>query len=187
MKYLSLFFLLLGLISCSEVKKQDIIISKKTHQSIKFFPKFYSKDTLRLDVMIDDCGEWGGSEDEFRIYMDSLRQYVLDFKRYKMNCDSISFYYGKQRPLELKKKIVLNDTTKKVISNLLLNIMQGKIEEYNGSNGGSVYQLYTNDSTLFVRVHSTEKQMEEQYYDFKRRLGLPENRKRDNKIIIPVD
>ena len=177
MKYLFL-LLLLGLISCSEVNKHDMIISQQTPLDIGFFPQFNSSDTLFLNVRIDDCGEWGGPEDEYRIYRDSLRRYVLDFERYKMNCDSINFYYSKQKPLELKKKIVLNETTKKVISNLFVNIMQGKIEEYNGSNGGSIYELFTNDSTLFVRVHSAEKQIEKQYYEFKKGLGLPENRKK---------
>lgn len=180
--------MLLCFVSCTKVKKQDTISPLlQTSDKDMFFPQYYEKDTLFLNVSIDDCGEWGGPEDKFMIYKDSLRRYVLDFERYNMDCDSMIFYHGRPKPLKFKKRIVLNDTTKKAISNLLINMMRAKVEEYNGSNGGSIYEVFNNDSTLLVRVHSTGKKTEEDYYNFKRGLGLPENRKEEIKGSVIID
>lgn len=183
MKYLNIFIVMLCFVSCTKVKEQKTILplSQVSDKEDMFFPQYYRKDTLYLNVSIDNCGEWGGPEDKFMIYKDSSRQYKLDFKRYKMNCDSIGEYYGKSKPLEYQKKLVLSSAGKKVISDFLVNIMRAKVEEYNRSNAGSIYEVFNNDSTLFVRVYSRGKRIEEDYYNLKKGLGLPENRKEESR------
>ncbi len=172
------------MVSCNKyeaAKNLPVEIKTQTEED-DFFPEYYSKDTLSLNVMIDDCGEWGGPEDEFRIYRDSLRQYTMDFKRYSFNCDSIGKYYGIDKPLEFKKTLVMNDSSKKVISIFFVDLMKAKIQENLKSNGGSRYKLFNNDYTLLIDVYSDEKEIEEEYYKFKKGLGFPENRKRENTV-----
>ncbi len=178
MKYITLFILLVVLSSCCESKMPAVIFSEvEIAESEVFFPHFYWGDTLYLNVEIDDCGEWGGPEDNLIISMDSLRQYVLEFKRYKMDCYSIAEHEN-GKPLEFEKKFILNDTMKVAVSDFLVDIMKAKIEEKADSNAGSTYNLFSNDSALSIRLHSTQKKIEEEYYNFKNDLGLPENRKK---------
>lgn len=179
MKYISLFVALLILASCSENKMQNVVFSEKEI----FFPDFYWGDTLYLNVRIDDCGEWGGPEDNFIISKDSLRHFAVDFKRYKMNCDSISEYYGKDKPHEFEKKFILNEKKQTAVSDFLVDLMKAKIEEEVRSNAGCIYNVFNNDSTLSLRVYSTQKNIEEEYYNFKKDLGLPENRKKEEEKV----
>lgn len=176
------FFIFLLIVSCNKHEAVENLSVNLNPQTLEedFFPEYYSKDTLSLNVMIDDCGEWGGPEDEFRIYIDSLRQYRLDFKRYRFNCDSIGKYYGKEKPLEFKKTFILNKVGKKAISDFLVDLMKAKIHENLKSNAGSGYQLFNNDSTLFINVSSTDKRIKEDYYEFKKNIGFSENRKKDD-------
>ena len=184
-KYFISFNVFIFLVSCTEATKEEIIVQEEVLKSDTFFPDYYSKDTLSLNVGIDACGEWGGPEDEFKIYMDSLRQYRLNYKRYKMNCDSIWKYYGKNEPLEFQKELLLTNTAKKVISDFLIALMDAKIKERVESNAGSVYCLANNDSTLYIRIHSTERKIEEDFYKFKKSLVFPENRRKEDGI--PLD
>ena len=176
------FFIFLLMVSCNKHEAMENLSANLNPQNLEedFFPEYYSNDTLSLNVMIDDCGEWGGPEDKFRIYIDSLMRYRLDFKRYRFNCDSIGKYYGEEKPIEFEKALILNKDDKKIISGFLVHLMKAKIHEKLESDSGDGYKLFDNDSSLFISIRSTDKRIKEDYYKFKKDLGFPENRKEDN-------
>src|SRR5690606_4015573 len=124
-------------------------------------------------------------EDNFTMSMDSLRQYVLEFKRYKMDCYSIAEYEN-GKPIEFEKKFILNDNMKVAVSDFLVDIMKAKLEEKVDSNAGNAYNLFSNYSVLSIHIKYTQRKIEEEYYNFKNKLGHPENRKKEVKKEIPI-
>jgi len=178
MKYTLLVFLLLIILACN---REEPVSHKHEHinkaENDAFFPEYehgdVKPDTLYLDVRLDNCGEWGGPLEKFRMYVNSQEQYMLEYKRYRFNCDSISAYYGlKNKPLEYKTTIALTARDKKTISDFLENLIEAKISEQVYSNAGSTYHLHNNDSTLNVAVYSEKEKVMEDFYYFKFMLGF---------------
>lgn len=190
MKYATFFLLMLCLFSSCDRNTNLQLQENMPEDEEDFFPGFkvgnIHPDTLYLYVQLDDCGEWGGPPEKFRLYVDSLRQYQLEYKRYRFNCDSIGKYYSRKKPLELATTITLNESSKKTVSDFLGKIMRAKISESVDSNAGSIYSIHSNDSTFDVAVYSTKKRIKEDFYIFKKSLGLPENRYQDRAIAIPL-
>lgn len=189
MKYAAALLLLLSLISCDKNASLDLYGDPSENED-DFFPEYQGgdvrSDTLYLYVNLDDCGEWGGPPEKFRLYVDSLRQYQLEYKRYRFNCDSIDKYYSQQKPLELATIIKMDESRKKTVSDFLVRVMRAKISEDVNSNAGSIYSIHSNDSTFDVEVYTTKERIKEDFYTFKKSLGLPENRYDDKVEGIPV-
>lgn len=146
-----------------------------------FFPEMaygVVSDTVYLDAMINDCGEWGGPKDHFALYRDTTGTYKLNCIRYRFSCDSIPFYYGKPKPLEYNKTIVLGAAGKQAVADLFTNILSAKMSEVLVSDSGNSFFLHNNDSTLSVKVFSGRYIVEQNYYRFKKQIGLPENNNR---------
>jgi len=170
--------MLLLIVSCDN-KRERNSVSVRAHDTPDddFFPKYaggdIKPDTLYLYTMLDDCGEWGGPRDEYKIYVDAANQYRLDFKRFKFNCDSIGYYNSLDRlPLETQKNLVLGTKSKHVVSQYCMQLIKAKIKEKVNSNAGSFYLIRSVDSTLNVRVHSEKQEIKASYLEFKRKLGL---------------
>lgn len=134
-------------------------------------------DTVYLDAMIDDCGEWGGPKDRFALYQDTTGTYKLNCIRHSFNCDSLRYLNGKPKPLEYNKTIVLGPAGKKAVADLFKNIMMGKIAESKLSSY-SEFVLHNTDSTMYVDVSGVRYKLEQSYYRFKKVIGLPENNNR---------
>jgi len=117
--------------------------------------------------MIDVCSEWGGPKEYFKIYSNPQDQQILNYKKYKFNCDSIAFYYSNDSLLQFKKNKILTDIDKKTLSQLFLDLMKAKINEVYGSNAGSVYHLKNSDSTLNISVITDKTDFNEKYIKFK--------------------
>jgi hypothetical protein len=184
MKYLSLFVLMMLFAACDPRAKLSINNPTVEYTYVgpkdNFFPDMRSgpiSDTVYLKAIIDDCGEWGGPIDRFALYQDTTGTYKLNCIRHRFNCDSIPFYYSKPKPLEYNKTIILGPAGKQSVADLFTNIMLGKIAEDKLSNY-SEFLLHNTDSTLFVKVSGVRYQLEQNYYHFKKEIGLPENNNR---------
>ncbi|RYJ41376.1 hypothetical protein [Flavobacterium beibuense] len=183
MKYIIFISLLSCLISCDTRNKQSDRVETKESPQELFFPNYargdVKNDTLYLEVMIDDCGEFGGPSDNFKVYVDSYRNYRLEYKRFRFNCDSIQYYYELEtKPIGLKEDILLNDNKKRILSLFMENLLMGKVSEQVSTNAGSYYHLYNSDSTLNISVHSENGKLENEFYNFKKELGFPENKRK---------
>lgn len=192
MKYLSLFALMMLFAACDPRAKLSVENPHVEYESEKTEDNFFAKlgrwtslDTVYLDVMIDDCGEWGGPRERFSLYKDSTKTLKLNCIRHRFNCDSLSHYYLKPKPLEYNKTIVLDVAKKKVIGDFFMDIMEEKINE-KPSDYANHFFLHTNDSTLIIKVKSKELNLENKFYSFKKNLGLPENKNKE-RVSIPIE
>ncbi|MFL9844225.1 hypothetical protein [Flavobacterium rhizosphaerae] len=159
-----------------EEQKDIKFINKPLRLETDFFPKFYTdRDTLYLDITLDDCGEWGGPPEKYMLYKNTHEQYILYYERYRFNCDSINEYYGKKEQLELKKTIVLNKHTQRVLTGFLEDIMRAKISENISYDTASIYYIHANNGTFNVRVTTNQNKIKQDYYNFKENIGLPPN------------
>lgn len=179
MKFCAALFVLLFLFSCGNMDKHSIEYRFKNLRldadPNAFFPSL-GKDTLNLMVMIDDCGEFGGPQDDYQLYLDSEQHYHLDYKRYKCDCDSIHNYrpFEKRQPFETGKNLTLKDKDKKAIKRFLGELMKAKMTEEIYSNTGSLYHVYSKKKhSIDLYIYTQNKQTEKEYAVFKKKLGLP--------------
>lgn len=177
-----IFLAFLCLISCKQKKVKDYSSPMNQVNILEveeedFFKDYQygdvKRDTLYLNITLDDCGEWGGPKENIKIYVDSKDNYQLEYKRFKFNCDSIGYYYNQRSPLlDYKKVITLNKKEKDIVSSFFVDLMKAKINEEVYSNAGSVYQLFDRDSTLYLDIHSERKTIMKKFLGFKESLDL---------------
>jgi len=129
-------------------------------------------DTIHLYAMIDECGEWGGPREEIKIYPISSKEFQLNYKKHKFNCDSISFYYNNDSILDFDKKIILGKENKKELSDFFLKLMKAKINEKVKSNAGSVFSLVNSDSTMILSIHTGKTDIVDSYQSLIKKLNL---------------
>lgn len=178
MKFYTALLVIVAMISCSKrTDKVEPDIEKQYTLDDDFFPEYkggtIKHDTIYLSVVIDDCGEWGGPRDEFKMYVDVSNKYHLNYKRFRFKCDSIGYYNSLGKlPLDKQKDFILNARQKTILSNFYMLLMKAKMKEYVNSNAGSLYSLRSNDSTLNIQVYSNKDEVKDDYINFKRAMGL---------------
>jgi hypothetical protein len=178
MKFYTALLVIVAMISCS--KRTDRVepdIEKQYTLDDDFFPEYkggaIKHDTIYLSVVIDDCGEWGGPRDEFKMYVDLSDEYRLNFKRFRFKCDSIGYYNSLDKlPLDRQEDLVLSARQKNILSNFYMLLMKAKMKECVNSNAGSLFSLRSNDSTLNIQVYSNKAEVKNDYINFKRALDL---------------
>ncbi len=136
-----------------------------------FFESFHS-DTLEMYVNLDECGEWGGPKEIFKIYKKDKINFMLRYEKYKFSCDSISYYYGFDTIIDYKKEIEINKIEKKLLSSFFEDLIKAKINEVQLGNFGSVYELNNSDSTLNILVYTNKTDIKKRFLRLKEKLKL---------------
>ena len=115
---------------------------------------FQRNKKLFINAEFCECGEWGGHEENMVIYAKKDKEFYLDYKRFKVNCDSLSSYYGTPdfQKLILNKTLKLNEANKISISNYIQRMAKSKIEERHSGNAGNYFSVIKSDSTLIIEV-----------------------------------
>ena len=145
---------------------------KYVNESDFFEDLYLYKDTLHLYVNIAECGEWGGPREYIEIYNNSDESFILDYKKYKFNCDSIPKYYGNDSILDLKKEKILSKNDKKYLSRFFTDLMKAKINEVHMSNAGSLFLLNNTDSTMILEVITDKTDIGDKFQSLKKKLNL---------------
>jgi hypothetical protein len=173
-----LIFTILFLVSCNRKSDKSIkALQPDIEIGNQFFPEYAAGDikldTLYLSAIPNDCGEWGGPRDEFKMYVDSVNQYKLEYKRFKFSCDSIAYYRNIKKPILAREKLILIDKKSKVlVSEFFTEILKAKMNQRVPSNAGSWYWLRSRDSTLNIEVYSDRDEIKNKFLRFKKDIGL---------------
>jgi hypothetical protein len=150
-------------------------VDEKSEQSdtVDFFQDEYGiVDTLYMDVVLADCGEWGGPREEYKIY-EAEKEYRLEYKRHKYVCDSLEKYYGKEPVMDKKQSLNLTKADTRLISDFFIELMNEKIGKNPlTSHAGNIFVLYDRDSTLFLSSYTDLKRTEVKYSGLRNKLGL---------------
>jgi len=165
------------LISCNQKEKQEDILEIKLESNFiyvnesDFFENSYL-DSISLFVIDDVCGEWGGPEEKIEIFSNSVGDKVLNYKKYKFNCDSIYFYYNSNPIFDYERNIILNSNEKSKISSFFEKMIKAKIQEKHGGNAGKVFHLQNKDSTLLISIITDKTDISESFNILKKDLKL---------------
>lgn len=173
-----LFLLFTVIFSCDKHNEKVIekISNKQNTEEIFFFPKYKfgdkKLDTLFLYVQLDDCGEWGGPKEDFKIYVNKENSYILNYKKYIFDCDSIGKHYSLPQKLDYSRNIVLKENDKKLIRSYILNLIEQKIMEEDTDHSANYFVLKNQDSTLNIVLASSKIQARETFMKLKTKLKL---------------
>lgn len=177
MKNISTYIFIFFLISCNQKNKQEEIFEIKLDSNFTYvnesdFFEDNSLDSISLYVMDDICGEWGGPEEKIEIFSNSIGDKVLNYKKYKFNCDSIHFYYNSKPIFDYEKSIILSDYEKGKISYFFEKLIKAKIQEKHRGNAGKIFYLKNNDSTLLISILTDKTDISESFNELKSDLKL---------------
>lgn len=167
MKYLLLFGLMLGLWSCEEKKPTffdgGVFFTQGHHQNL----------ALTIETHFNECGEWGGNEEEIKVYSRRDKSLYLEYKKYYRNCDRIS--EDDELTLQTHKKIEINDQHKQLILEYIQALVEAKSrEEINGERSGKYFSVKNEDESLKIEyiVDDGNLKFDRIYRQFITELGL---------------
>lgn len=170
---LCLFLLFISIYSCK--KEESVIIDipmypDRLHvDENAFFEQMILNDTITCYIMLDKCGEWGGTQEYYKIYQTHKDSTYLKYYWFDMDCESNPIWKDSMSFNE-KSPILLTQKDEKYLSDLFLLIMKGKITEKLGSNAGDNVHLFSKDSTLNVSFHTDNDLFERDYRKIKNQL-----------------
>ncbi|UOK42131.1 MULTISPECIES: hypothetical protein [Flavobacterium] len=160
-------------LSCQSKIEKNEPSSKITFFEENSLGDFNSDLKLILNARFNECGEWGGHEEEMVIYAEPEKGFFLNYKKFKVNCESINdTNIDPSQNLELSKTIKLNNNNKKSITDYLERILKSKIEENFLGHAGNTFSAIKSDSTLFIRVYDKKKANIQSYNQLQRELGF---------------
>jgi len=166
------------MVSCNKESDTEANeLTQKIKNGNEFFPEYavgdVKLDTLYLSVIPDDCGEWGGPRDEFKMYVDSVNHYNLEYKGFKFSCDSIDYYRNIRKPVLARRELLLLDAkSKDFLSDFFTEILKAKMQQKVHANAGSWLWLRSRDSTLNIEVYSGKDEIKKNFLMLKNNLGL---------------
>ena len=163
---------------------------KQTDNSIETINTFFDEadlgafgsDTrLFLNAQFSECGEWGGHEEKMVVFAKEDKEFYLNYKKFKVVCDSIGKYYGTPdfQKLEIEKTLKLNDVNKKSISGYIQRMVKSKVEERHPGHAGNLFSVIKSDSTLVINVFGGGTFSFDSYNRLLTELNLPINQ--DNR------
>jgi hypothetical protein len=141
---------------------------------------FGSDTKLLINASFSECGEWGGRNENIIIYANKVdKEIYLNYRKYKVNCDSISTSYGTPyfQKIDSEKTIQLNQENKKSISRFIQRMIKSKIEERFPGHAGNSFSVLKTDSTLLIKVYDNKTYDTESYYKLLVELNLLESQK----------
>jgi hypothetical protein len=131
-----------------------------------------NSDTLNLYAFISDCGEFGGHKEVIRIYSKEIEhRYILNYKRYYSNCDSIGRYLLHDK-VEFEMNIKLTDKNKKSIFSYIQKLLELKLNQQFYSNANNTFSVYKSDSTLVISVSDVDERKLENYNKLIKNLNI---------------
>jgi len=133
-----------------------------------------SKTRIFINSKFSECGEWGGHEEKMELYAKEDKNFYLDYKRYKVNCDDVPKLYGKPefQKLDTEKTILLDNTKKRAIIKYISDLTQAKVTEFHIGHSGQLFTIYKSDSTFIISVYSDNMKNIENYNNLQKALGI---------------
>ncbi len=165
--------------SCAD-KNSEMKIESSTDKFIFFEPAdlgaFGSKTRLIIYVKFDECGEWGGHEENFEVFSKRDKQFYVKYKRTKVDCDKVGELYGKPEFQQPDKELEFKLTEKNIIAinNYLSKLLKSKISERFPGHSGRNFGVMKSDSTLIIDVYDRSEENLKNYNTLLNSLKIEE-------------
>ncbi len=170
------------LFSCTENKNnfESIEFSLgEEKENFSFFENYKyrvdnAKDTLIIYASFSECGEWGGHDEYLHIYIKDREDFYINYKKYRVDCDSIGKNYGKPsfQIFESEKEIKINENQKVAITEFIKRMVISKTKERYPGHAGNFFRVSLTDSSLFISVYDFNQYNNKSYYKLLKELDL---------------
>lgn len=155
MKLLFSIILLIFLISCYEDSRQ-----KYTNYAFKNV--LHYQDTLIFKSRFEDCGEWGGHEEEMKIYR-SGKEIILHYIRYSVNCSERN---GSGSIIQHKKssdRLYLSDSQNRAVMDYMTALMKLKFMQQPVGNSGNRFSVENTAGDLRLSCYGSSNVLLDNY------------------------
>jgi hypothetical protein len=150
-------------LSCQDHRKTNQINIKDkvaySDTSASLYTDELLSDSILINARFSECGEWGGHEEKIIVSMNrGTGELSAEYNIYPFNCDSIPYYEVSQhlKPI-ISKRIELDNSKKKSITDYILRLLQSKITESFPGHAGNIFSVIKSDSTLVVSVYDNKE------------------------------
>jgi hypothetical protein len=117
-----------------------------------------NEPVLKIYFESKECGEWGGHKEHLTVSKKNNRKYKLEYKKYKVNCDSIvkefngiGYIFRPINTLDSKKEIEIKKNEKQAILNFSFDMIKSKFnEEELTSHAEVTMSICNSDSTFYI-------------------------------------
>ncbi len=155
MKIFSFIVSFLILISCHKNPKSATI-------EYAFKNVLHYKDTLILKSRFEDCGEWGGHEEEMRVYR-SGREIVLSYIKYRVNCSERNTSGSIIQHKESSDRFYLSDSQCKAIMDHMTALMELKFINHPIGNSGNKFSVVNTAGDLHLSCYGSSDLLLDNY------------------------
>jgi hypothetical protein len=108
----------------------------------------WKTDTLTLYAEYEECGEWGGHRETFKIFKKDNGGLWAKYKKDTLtSCDP---YLGRNRKITKEQKIKLTEGNQEKITNYIRDLLDGTLEETPLGNSAEQFRIYNTDSTILI-------------------------------------
>lgn len=167
MKKIFLLISFLGIISCHQKNEKDVKTAFKDSLCTNFMdcenyksPLTFIgyRDTLKIEIEKDDCGEWGGHKENIAIWNGDSGKMTAKFTMDSVSCENLKIVDGKTK-IDDNSRVIIFDTTRLIKINeqeLVNDFLKRVFELYlNGeelcSNAGTYFYIYNTEQTLSLK------------------------------------
>lgn len=152
------------LIGCKTNKIKSWNPERTKELNSRVLGKIFGDRFLELHSSFDECGEWGGHFEIFKIYRknDSL---FSEYKYFEENCEDL---YSSERKIVHEKLFYIERKKEKIIENYMVKLLSKSLKYEAPFHAGNHYTVKI-DSDLKISVHDTEKEWSE-YEKFKKKM-----------------
>ncbi len=144
---LILFFGAIFSIGCSERQPDKTTTEKFENEITGQIRNLWRTDTLTLFARYDECGEWGGHIETFKIYNKSNTDLWFDYRRDTVDCSGD--IHGSRKWINNFSDKLTNDNQKKIIE-YIHDMLDESFKEKFIMHSGQYFSISNSDSTIII-------------------------------------
>jgi hypothetical protein len=127
--------------------------------------RFNKSNSFMISAGFCECGEWGGHDEEVKIFADSNSILYANHLVYDYNCDSARAHgYSQRLGISSTETVELNKFKKDCIVEFIQTMLNAKIDELPiQSHATNSYTASLSDSTLIISIADNSYTMHDNY------------------------
>jgi len=120
------------------------------------------QDTLILKSRFEDCGEWGGHEEEMKVYR-SGKEIILNYIRYSVNCSERNGSGSIIQHKESSDRLYLSDSQNRAVMDYVTALMKLKFMQQPVGNSGNRFSVENTAGDLHLSCYGSSDVLLENY------------------------
>jgi len=149
------------IISCSK-KEEDKKVVVNNKSVIFFDPLSLGASgvdaNLKISAYFSECGEWGGHQEELRIFSKegNYKDQFLVYTKTSIDCDKRDSKGHNIQKVVVEKTIKLTDSDKRSLIAYMKRMIESKVRERFPGHAGDQFSIVNADSTFIIEVYDKD-------------------------------